>query len=296
MNILIAIDLNYVIPAKVMLKSLHIHSSEDLDIYLLYQSLPQNIIEDLHDFVIKECGGAKLHPIYVDKEDFAEMPLTGWFSVEIYFRVIAPFVLPDSIKRILWIDADIIVQKDISALYNKDLNNAAIGVVRDMGSNNLISECIDRLSMQDDSVYFNSGMILFDLTAIRTHWTREIFINQMKGMCSKNLIYPDQDMLNLIFEKNKLILPDKWNYQLRSWSKIKTTELEKAAIIHFVGKIKPWNFEYENKVGAIWWKYYSLLNWQNGYYLLKIKNLYRRYIGARLSRLIDKWKQYCMKN
>ena len=289
MNILIAIDLNYVIPAKVMLKSLHIHSNEDLDIYLLYSSLPKNIIENLHDFVIKECG-AKLHPIYIDKKDLVEMPLTGWFSIEAYFRLIAPFVLPKSMKRILWIDADIIVQKDISALYNSDLNNAAIGVVRDMGSTNLISECIDRLSMKDDSVYFNSGMILFDLTAIRTHWTRETFINQMKGMCSKNLIYSDQDMLNLIFEKNKLILPDKWNYQLRSWSKIKTTELEKAAIIHFVGKIKPWNFEYENKVGAIWWKYYSLLNWQNGYYLLKIKNLYRRYIGARLSRLIDEWK------
>lgn len=90
---------------------------------------------------------------------------------------------------------------DVSILYNRNFNNAAIGVVRDMGSSDLVSECIERLLMKDNSVYFNSGMILFDLTAIRRHWTRGAFINQMKAICSKKLIYPDQDMSNLIFEK-----------------------------------------------------------------------------------------------
>lgn len=287
MNILIAVDSNYIVPAKVMLKSLSSHLSEKLDIYLLYSSLREKHIEDLSRFCMKECG-AELHPMYVERKTFNEMPLTGWFSVEVYFRLIAPFILPENIKRILWIDADIIVKKNISDLYNTNLNNAAIGVVQDMGSRNLVSECCERLQLKNDSVYFNSGIILFDLVAIREHWTRQEFVNQMNSIHREKLIYPDQDMLNLIFEKNKLIMPDKWNYQIRSWSKIKTTELEDAAIIHFVGEIKPWNFEYGNKAGEIWWKYYSLCDWKNGYCLLKIKNLYKRYIEVRLKHLKDK--------
>lgn len=110
MNILIAVDSNYIVPAKVMLKRLSIHLSEKLDIYLLYSSLREKHNEDLSRFCMKECG-AELHPMYVERKTFNEMPLTGWFSVEVYFRLIAPFILPENIKRILWIDADIIIKK-----------------------------------------------------------------------------------------------------------------------------------------------------------------------------------------
>lgn len=70
-----------------------------------------------------------------------------------------------------------------------------------MGSRNLVSECCERLQLKNDSVYFNSGIILFDLVAIREYWTRQEFVNQMNSIHSEKLIYPDQDMLKLIFKK-----------------------------------------------------------------------------------------------
>ncbi|MGN0544685.1 MAG: glycosyltransferase family 8 protein [Acutalibacteraceae bacterium] len=282
MNIMISVNQNYILPAKVMLKSLAMNSGGDLNIYLLYSSLKEKDIHAFSKFCSSECG-AKLYPIYINPDIFVDMPLTGWFSVEIYFRLVAPFILPDSVQRILWIDADVIVKKDISELYYLPMKNAAIGVIRDMGGEYLVSECCERLQL--NSLYFNSGVILFNLDTIRAHWTKESFLEQIRDISGEKLIYPDQDMLNLIFEKDKLILPDIWNYQIRSWSDITLDVIENVAIIHFVGQIKPWDINYGNKARQIWWKYYSACGWKNGYYLARLKNVYNRYIGNRIIRL-----------
>lgn len=288
MNILIAVNSDYIRPVKVMLKSLALHTNETLNIYLLYSKLNEKDIAKLSKFCLMECG-AYFHSIYVELDIFSEMPLTEWFSIEVYFRLIAPFILPNSIKRILWIDADVIIKKDISNFYYLNMGTAEIAVIRDMGPSKLVLDCCERLGLNKQTKYFNSGIILFNVIGIRKKWVKETFLSQIRTLArNKIILYPDQDILNIIFEKNKIIVSDIWNFQIRCWDKVQPIDIENAAVIHFVGGIKPWNSEYTNKFGRIWWKYYFKCGWKNGYYLTRLKYIYQRYLKKKVNRVRKK--------
>ena len=200
MNIMISIDSNYIIPAKVMLKSLSVNVEEKLDIFLLYSRLNSRQIEEFSKFCT-EKSNAILHPIYVEAELFREMPVNDRFPIETYFRLLALFILPENIERILWLDADMIIKSDITRFYRTDMGNTSIAVMKDQGSAIIIDECHERLHLQDDSVYFNAGVILFNLDKIRKHWSKEALCEWMNKI-QYRLDYLDQDILNLIFESS----------------------------------------------------------------------------------------------
>lgn len=168
------------------------------------------------------------------------------------------------------------VKKEISRLYYSDIAGVALGVVRDMGLPGLVKECCDRLKLKKNSVYFNLGIILYNLPLIRKQWSREQFIQAVYNIQKLNLVYPDQDIINILFESNKMLLVDTWNFQIRSWNKVDESVIDNAAVIHYVGEVKPWALEYGNQTKKIWWKYYSLCDLR-GYYMLKMKNIYERY-------------------
>ena len=291
MNILISIDSNYIIPVKVMLKSLSLSIKSNFKVFLLYSKLKEKEVDDLDDFCQNKCN-AEMQAIYIDcKQMFGGggLHLPGWFSEEIYFRLIAPFVLPDSIERILWIDADAIVKKSLFELYNSDMKEKSISVVRDMGDKGLVDSCAKRLQLNKKSIYFNSGVILFNLSAIRKRWIKDSFISYIKAIPQNKLAYPDQDILNIIFEYDRNIVSDIYNYQIRSWSDFREDEIEKAAVIHYVGKVKPWNEEYGNKVKELWWDILRRCGRGNSYYVLCLKNRYYR-LKKRIGRIVN-WKE-----
>ena len=64
MNIMISIDSNYIIPAKVMLKSLSVNVKENLDVFLLYSRLDDDQIKEFSEFCAEKCN-AIIHPIYI---------------------------------------------------------------------------------------------------------------------------------------------------------------------------------------------------------------------------------------
>lgn len=159
-----------------------------------------------------------------------------------------------------------IIKDNISGLYEMEMGNGAIAVVRDQGPPTVISECYKRLQLQQDSVYFNSGVILFDLNKVRENWSKDIFQEWITNI-QVRLEYPDQDILNLMFEKEIWICSDKWNYQIKSWTEIKEEDLRKAAIIHYVGPYKPWSYKYENKAKWIWWDFYRMCFGKREFYV-----------------------------
>ena len=106
-----------------------------------------------------------------------------------------------------------------------------------MGLPGLVKECCDRLKLKKNSVYFNSGIILYNLPLIRKQWSREQFIQAVYNIQKLNLVYPDQDILNILFESNKMLLADTWNFQIRSWNKVNEKVIDNAAVIHYVGEV-----------------------------------------------------------
>lgn len=296
MNVMISIDSNYILPAKVMLKSLSENVKEKIQVFLLYYKLNQQEISEFLDFFGGGC--ITVHPVFVDFSLFKSLPVSDRFPLESYSRLVGLFELPKMIDRVLWLDVDIIIKGDLAEFYWQDIKNISVAVVKDLGSEIIIAESHERLHLRSESIYFNSGVILFNLNKIRAYWSKEILIKQIGGF-NFRLEYPDQDILNLIFEQDKIILPNKWNYQIKSWSRIEDKDLLTASVIHYVGPIKPWSELYENKVKWIWWSYYCKCFGKKRFIIFWVKNtrnmFYMRYLEKKINFLKQLVKRFIIK-
>lgn len=253
MNILIAINEKYIEPAKTMLFSLACHQEENLAVYLLQSSIQRESLDNLRAFVDEKCHG-ELIDIQIDKSLFANVPKAKWWTEETYYRLISFAILPESVERILWLDADIIVKGNISELYNQDFDdNYAVVCAEDTMKNHA------RLGLKESHHYFNAGVILYDFNMIRRDFTVQYIFDCIEKH-RDHLEALDQDVLNVLFEnKVKYIDATVYNNETLGFSALgraKMTELrDTARIIHFIGAMKPWNPKGANWADWYWWKY-----------------------------------------
>jgi lipopolysaccharide biosynthesis glycosyltransferase len=100
--------------------------------------------------------------------------------------------LPD---KLLYLDVDTIVLKDLNGLFDLNLGGASLGAVHD--------------SMRGKE-YFNSGVILFNLKKIIEE---KSFEQARNYLFSHKLMMPDQDTLNRIYKNDKVLLSRIYNEQ-----------------------------------------------------------------------------------
>ena len=155
----------------------------------------------------------------IDVDQFASCK--GWgthVSKSIYYRLILSELLDPNIKEILYLDVDTLVLKDIRALFdNTDLSDHIAAVVLDPVIANEYPDKVISISDPNDkkqclninlSNYFNSGMLLINLDRWREYQIGLKCIELVK--C--NLLYPDQDALNIAIT-DPLFIDAKWNFQ-----------------------------------------------------------------------------------
>lgn len=246
-NILIAINKNYIIPAETMLYSLAQNTNSKIRVFLLHTSLKDKEVRKIHKYIRAKCN-ATMEAIKVEKKIFEKYPLQKNFSIEIYLRLIAQDILPQNLNKIMWLDSDIIVTGDVSEFYNTSFDNKFMLVCEDVGDReeSVIRERKSRLELPKLEKYFNSGVLLINLQKMRKEFDLDSMFCYMNNNLDK-LYYPDQDVLNkLLFNEVKFMDCEQWNKQIFSYEHYDINELAADAnIIHFVGEIKPWNFRYK---------------------------------------------------
>ena len=204
MNILITLDKNYLPPLKTMLISLFInHPGDSFDIYLASDDLTE---DDLGD-VSKLCKrfNSTLHLIHVEEEWFADAPTLRYYSHAMYYRLLAAQLLPKDMDRILYLDLDMLIINSIRPLYETELGDFLHAACIHKGLMN-ISNPVNkiRLSTYETEGYYNSGMLLMNLTRLR----EEVRADDIFDYVKKNrqlLLLPDQDILNGLYGEH--ILP-----------------------------------------------------------------------------------------
>jgi lipopolysaccharide biosynthesis glycosyltransferase len=145
--------------------------------------------------------------------------------------------LPD---KILYLDADTIVMKDLSLLFSVDLGDKDLGWVRDAYGRWLISPN-----------YCNSGVLLLNLPAIKKDHLFERCLQKLKN---RHYPFPDQDVLNKCGKGHTVFLSGDFNEQ----KKLKETTIirhycNQPRIFPYVHALiaKPWDLERIHKVYRI---------------------------------------------
>lgn len=273
MNILVTLDSNYLKPLRTMLKSLCLNNpGEVFTIYLMHSKLSDEEVDGVKAYV--EAQGSKLENVKISDDSFQEAPILFYYTIEMYFRLLAYKFLPEKLDRILYLDPDILVINPIRKLYDLDFNGYLYAAAyHDIVTVNEINKI--RLHPYKIDAYYNSGVILMNLDLLRKEANEEKIykIIEKKG---QKLVMPDQDILNAIYAKKIKSLDEKlYNYDTRYYSYYKMASngeydmdktINNTVILHFCGKRKPWHKQYSGKFHSLYKHYEKLAESEwNGY-------------------------------
>lgn len=259
MNILVSLDSNYIYPLCTMLRSLSKNcSGSHIDLYVAYSSLTEN---DFSQMETALCNVEhKIRRVPVSDELFADFPVLDRISKATYYRLLAGDILPSEVDRILYLDPDIVINKNLEEFYSSDMKGCMIaGATHLFGILGAINRL--RLGMKHKHSYINAGVLLIDLKK----WRETTNANDILTYISKKhrtLFLADQDVVNALFWDKTLAVDERiYNldektlaYYSKKTAGDKRIDLQwvrdNAVIIHFNGKHKPWKEKpYGGKLG-----------------------------------------------
>lgn len=253
------VDDNYAQHYGVMLTSLLRNKSNNTDIHahILDAGLSdENIIK------IKSIASYFKTQITIYKNNIVNschhFKTNGHILTPSYYRIYIGSILPHNIKRVLYLDCDIVVLKDLSDLFNTNLSEYQIGCVPDPIVRN--DKHVD-LSLSTDTIYFNAGVILIDLEKWRDNGTESVLSDYIPRH-EDVLTFLDQDALNAVFDGKYYSLERTYNtfsYLIVSPKLSKPT----PHIIHYVGSLKPWHFNHRKGTVGKYYEYLSMTPWRD---------------------------------
>jgi lipopolysaccharide biosynthesis glycosyltransferase len=259
LRVMCAADAGYAAPLCVMLVSLVVNhtSHRKLEIYVVGSDMPEkerrkiegSISANRPDF---DLSG--LHWLSPNKEMLAGLESGMHITVETYSRFLAPYVLPQDWDRVLYLDCDLVVLSDLSALYDYPCDGKAILAIRDMEIGQVSAPAgvynYAEMGISPDAHYFNAGVILMNLDLWRRDNLTPRIIDYLKTH-KESMHYWDQGAMNAVLHDSWTEVDPGWNqhrgilfphlrkglgYSRAAWKEI----LYQPKIVHYTGPEKPW--------------------------------------------------------
>ena len=160
-----------------------------------------------------------------------------YYTPAIFYRLLIPQLFPQY-DKVLYLDCDTIALADVAELYNIDIEDHYLGAVADQVVATVPEFCnyTKKALGIDGDRYFNSGVIVMNLNALRTIHFYEKFCSVLRSY--HFVIAPDQDVLNLICK-------DKVFYYGSEWNKMPFAgnNKDKPKLIHYNLYRKPWHYD-----------------------------------------------------
>lgn len=182
---------------------------------------------------VAHSGGHQIVFHLLDAQVFSFLPeQISKYTVGTMFRVMLPELLPQ-LDRIIYLDADLYVNGDISELWETNISDYYLAAIPDLGVRpwftNLPYPITHNLVTLEK--YFNAGVLYLNLHQIRNkgNMKEEVLDYLIKN--PESLLF-DQDALNVIYGQKVLYLDNTWNYFTVEYRSKKLHDLDKK-IYHY---------------------------------------------------------------
>lgn len=164
-----------------------------------------------------------------------------------YGRLLIHELLPD-IDRLIYLDCDLLVMRDLSELYFLDLEGKPLAAAPDLIIGRVGSEMEtlvqDIPGIDPQLPYLNSGVLLLDLSALRQMDVSDLYSKALRKVSAK---FHDQTLLNTVFHGRWKVLPSSWNRTVFLLPDFNIFRDRPNTIWHLFRTHKPWHF---HRVGA----------------------------------------------
>ena len=272
-NIVFTTDKEYSPYLKVALKSLILNKNKDsiYNIYILSIDLNKKTQEELKTF--------KQNDVEINTVPLKVKTLDKIIDKKINFFYVSradlfKFFIPEMFQnfdKILYLDSDILVLKDISEIYNYNLENKIIGVLPEKTN----------FKNEENSKY-NCGVILFDIKKCSENNITKKLIQAKNNDKTKRYV-TQLAYTKAIDIKNTKALPLNYNYLIKDEKVIDNKD--EILIVHFAGFQKPW-YNPDMEFASLWRQYAHLVN---PYWKVEKRNISACLIYAYLN--LDKSKK-----
>jgi lipopolysaccharide biosynthesis glycosyltransferase len=213
-----------------------------------------------------------------DHQRFKDLKLAEHFTHAAYLRLLMDELLPSSLDRVLYLDADCIVLDRLTALIGLDFNASSTDLhggtecyvgAADHWYGHKFERRRVRLNMLPGTRYFNSGVLVVNLKL----WRREgIGRKAIQLAIDRNGMLPahDQDVVNILFQNAWHRIHPRYNVFgeiiAGKASECDASEMAETlahpAIIHFTGASKPWHYLNEHPYKHLYWHYRAMTPWK----------------------------------
>lgn len=250
MDLLFCIDDKYVDPFKTTIYSIAMNTDiSGVNVYVTQKYELQRSAE-IASFL--EALGLNYKPIILGKNMFEGAPATKRFPETVYYRLLAHTYLPEDLDKILYVDSDILCINDLSSLFEVDVSEhifAAANHAPILKLNSTIHNLRVGSANLSEGKYFNSGVLLMNLKAMREHVKPEEIYEYLQGFILR-LLMPDQDILNSLYGESILEIENELynvdmritkTYQILSYGDLDAQWLiDNSVLLHYCGTDKPW--------------------------------------------------------
>jgi lipopolysaccharide biosynthesis glycosyltransferase len=170
-------------------------------------------------------------------------------------RLLVPELLPADVGRAVYLDNDVLVRRDLSPLFELDLDGALLAAVADFA----MASMPHPLWGDSARPYFNSGVLVMDVDL----WRHDRFADRVMAHAAtqpRAFPFADQDALNAMTRDWYELSPE-WNVQdgylwrpalAESLARRRTALFEGAAVVHFTGASKPWHSDHASPATTLW--------------------------------------------
>jgi len=216
------------------------------------------------------AGRYQIEWLTVDAAALAGLPVSGHINLVSYYRILLPRVLPTSINRVIYLDADLLVCADLARLWDCDLGDHLCLAAQDCAAPYLDASQVlanyercrrylgsawpvpnfRELRLSPQAAYFNAGVMLVDLARWRTEDLSARLLACL-GEHREHVLWWDQYALNVVLAGRCGPLDLRWNqgshaFIYPSWQQSPFDRETYARfrddpyIVHFTTRFKPW--------------------------------------------------------
>jgi len=280
-TVVVVSDDHYLILLAALVRSIeaHLHKDTTMDLWVVEDDVSKANKDKLASSVDKSITTLHWKNVHEVIPAGTKLPLdqSSW-PLNIYMRLFIQNFIPADVEKVLYLDVDMIVLKDLSALFETDIRNYIIAAVTDSQVKTFDNSWggimnYKELRLPGDAKYFNTGLLLINLPKWRENNTTAKILEVIHDN-KKFANFPDQYGLNIV-------LTNKWVELDPLWNHFATVDNVNPYIIHFIQR-KPIYKTYSNSpvYRDRFYKYLNDTAWKNTKpigeskrYIKKIKNV-----------------------
>jgi len=248
LNFVYCLDKNYNYQVLTSINSLIEKSSNDINIHIIHEEPDSLKLDNL-----KQNNGTEIKKYKIETNDDFPNLKGAHVSRATYFRLYLSKYLPQNLKHIIYLDADILCLNDPIASMESTINKMEDeGMILSAVTEMLYSEHhplendrFEELSMKNNK-YFNAGVLVINFE----EWQKKNVEGKLFEIMEKyydKILYWDQDILNKYFDGQYLELEKINNFAFAIFNEERYDSKfihDSVNFLHYNGKGKPWQVQY----------------------------------------------------